>query len=115
VQETVVPTAPDEGEPGGPKDAGEGIVMAAGVIKGAKPDYPLTARKQGLEGTVHLRVTVSADGRVTSVTIVETSGHAILDRAARDGVSRWRFSPARRATGAIASVIDVPIEFKLNN
>lgn len=115
VQETVVPTAPDEGEPGGPKDAGEGIVMAAAKIQGAKPHYPLPALKQGLEGTVRLRVTVSADGRVTSVTVVETSGHAILDRAARDDVSRWRFSPARRATGPIASVIEVPIEFKLNN
>jgi protein TonB len=115
VQEAVVPTAPDESEPGGPKNAGEGVMMAAGVIKGAKPDYPLAARKQGLEGKVMLRVTVAPDGRITSVTVVESSGHAMLDKAARDGVSRWRFTPARRATGAIASVVDVPIEFKLNN
>jgi protein TonB len=115
MQQTVVPTAPDESEPGGPKNAGEGAMMAAGVIKGAKPDYPVAARKQGLEGKVMLRVTVAPDGRITSVTIVQTSGHPMLDRAARDGVARWRFSPARRATGAIASVIDVPIEFKLNN
>jgi protein TonB len=114
VQQAVVPTAPEESE-GGPKDAGEGVVMAAGVIKGAKPDYPLTARKQGLEGIVKLRVTVAADGRVTSVTVVQSSGHPILDNAARNGVSRWRFSPARRANGAIASVVDVPIEFKLSN
>ena len=115
VLQTVVPTAPDEAEPGGPKNAGEGAMMAAGVIKGAKPEYPLAARKQGLEGKVILRVTVAPDGRTTSVTVVESSGHAILDRAARDGVSRWRFQPARRATGAIATVVDVPIEFKLNN
>jgi protein TonB len=115
IQQTVTPTAPDEAEPGGPKDAGAGAMMAAGVIKGAKPEYPIAARKQGLEGKVVLRVTVSPDGRTTSVTVVQSSGHAILDRAARDGVSRWRFNPARRATGTIASVIDVPIEFKLNN
>jgi protein TonB len=115
VQQTVVPTAPDEAEPGGPKNAGEGVMMAAGVIQGTKPDYPLVARKQGLEGKVMLRVTVGPDGRITSVTVVQSSGHAILDKAARDGVVRWRFSPARRAAGAIASVIDVPIEFKLNN
>ena len=109
------PTAPDDSEPGGPKNAGEGAMMAAGVIKGAKPPYPIEARKAGLEGTVMLRVTVAPDGRVTSVTVVESSGHKILDNAARDGVARWRFAPARRATGAIASVINVPIEFKLNN
>jgi protein TonB len=90
-------------------------MLAAGVTKGTRPEYPLAARKQGLEGKVLLRVTVAPDGRTTSVTVVESSGHAILDRAARDGVSRWRFTPARRATGAVASVIEVPIEFKLNN
>jgi periplasmic protein TonB len=115
VQQAVIPTAPDESEPGGPKNAGEGAMMSAGVINGTKPDYPLTARKQGIEGKVMLRVTVGTDGRITSVIVVQSSGHAMLDKAARDGVARWRFSPARRATGAIASVVDVPIEFKLNN
>jgi protein TonB len=115
VTQLATPTAPDDSEPGGPKNAGEGAMMAAGVIKGTKPDYPIAARKQGLEGKVLLRVTVAPDGRISSVTVVESSGHKILDNAARDGVARWRFAPARRASGAIASVIDVPIEFKLNN
>jgi protein TonB len=115
VQQAAVPTAPDEAEPGGPQNAGAGAMMAAGVIKGPKPVYPIEARRQGLEGKVLLRVTVAPDGRTTSVTVVESSGHAVLDRAARDGVAKWRFAPARRATGTIASVIDVPIEFKLNN
>jgi protein TonB len=115
VQQTVIPTAPDESEAGGPKNSGEGAMMAAGPIKGAKPVYPLAARNQGLEGKVMLRVTVAPDGRVTSVTVVESSGHPILDRAARDGVSRWQFAPVRRASGAIAGVFDVPIEFKLKN
>lgn len=115
VTQLQTPTAPDDSEPGGPKNAGEGAMMAAGLIKGAKPDYPVAARKQGLEGKVVLRVTVAPDGRITSVTVVESSGHKILDNAARDGVARWRFAPARRATGAIASVIDVPIEYKLSN
>lgn len=115
VQQAVVPTAPEEDEPGGPKNAGQGAMMAAGLVRGPKPPYPLEARREGVEGKVMLRVTVNAEGRVTSVTVVASSGHDILDRAARDGVAKWRFSPAHRAAGAIASVYDVPIEFKLNN
>lgn len=115
VTQAVVPTTPDEGELGGKQDGGEGAMMAAGVIQGAKPQYPMTARKQGLEGTVLLRVSVAPDGRITSVMVVRSSGHLMLDKAARDGVARWRFSAARRGGGAIASVVDIPIEFKLNN
>jgi protein TonB len=116
IQQTVTPTAPDESEPGGPKNTGEGAMLAAGPARGPKPQYPVEARRQGLEGKVLLRVTVAPDGRITSVTVVESSGHSILDRSARDTVARqWRFTPARRATGAVASVYDVPIEFKLNN
>jgi protein TonB len=116
VQQPVVPTAPEESEPGGPKDAGAGAMLAAGPARGPKPPYPVEARRQGLEGKVLLRVTVAPDGRITSVTVVESSGHSVLDRSARDTVARrWRFTPARRATGAVASVYDVPIEFKLNN
>lgn len=115
VQQLATPTAPDDSEPGGPKNAGQGAMMAAGPIAGARPPYPIEARRQGLEGKILLRVTVGADGKVTSVTVVQSSGHRILDNAARDGVAKWRFAPARRATGAIASVIEVPIEYKLNN
>ncbi len=115
VQQTVVPTAPEEDEPGGPQNAGAGAMLAASPISGPKPQYPIEARRQGLEGKVVLRVTVSTDGRITSVTVVQSSGHSILDRAARDGVARWRFAAARRATGSVATSYDVPIEFKLNN
>jgi protein TonB len=109
------PTAPDDSEPGGPKNSGEGAMMAAGVTRGPKPPYPIEAMRQNLEGTVVLRVTVAATGRTTSITVIESSGHKILDNAARDGVARWQFAPARRANGPIASVIDVPIEFKLRD
>ena len=115
VEQAVVPTSPDEAEPGGTKNAGQGAMLRAGPTSGPKPVYPLVARQQGLEGKVVLRVTVNAEGRITSLTIVASSGHDILDRAARDGVAKWRFAPARRAAGTIATVFDIPIEFKLNN
>jgi periplasmic protein TonB len=51
---------------------------------------------------------------VLSINIVQSSGSAALDAAARRGVAAWRFAPARRANGPVASSIDIPIQFKLN-
>ena len=75
----------------------------------------INKRRQGIEGKVLLRVTVAPDGRIAKIVVVESSGHPVLDRAARDGVARWRFAQAHRGGTSIASVVDVPIEFKLNN
>lgn len=107
------PASPVRKPLGASQAAGEGILVAAGVIRGNRPDYPPAARRDGLEGKVILRVTVLPDGRIRSVVVLESSGHPILDRAARDGVVRWRFAPARNAYGGIVSVVEVPIEFKL--
>jgi periplasmic protein TonB len=58
-------------------------------------DYPSRALSQEREGTSGFRVTVGADGRVTSCTITSSSGHADLDDATCKNVTRRaRFSPA---------------------
>jgi TonB family protein len=59
------------------------------------PVYPPLAKKWGWEGTVRLSLRVRPDGRVDTVTVITSSGHDILDQAARRGVRRWRFAPRR--------------------
>src|SRR5206468_11614547 len=41
--------------------------------------YPLTARRHGLSGTVHLEVTIRPDGAIAAVTIVESSSYSALE------------------------------------
>jgi protein TonB len=60
-----------------------------------KPSYRAQARAQKLEGTVLLIVAVDADGRVTSASLEQSCGHAVLDHAALDAVRSWRFDPAQ--------------------
>jgi periplasmic protein TonB len=79
----------------------------AGPTVGAKPkgnpanwanvnDYPSRALSQEREGTTGFRVTVGADGRVTSCTVTSSSGHADLDDATCKNVTRRaRFTPAQ--------------------
>ena len=45
-------------------------------------NYPAEARSRGLRGSLRLLVTIAADGRLTGVRVLETSGHRILDEAA---------------------------------
>jgi protein TonB len=80
-----------------------------------KPKYPSVARSRGWEGKVVLRVQVSADGDSEGVSVVQSSGHDILDEAAVNAVEGWRFVPAKRGDTAVSSTVNVPINFKLDN
>ena len=63
-------------------------------------DYPLAARRAGLEGTVYFRLDIDAEGRPSACTITQSSGHAVLDDATCPLLmKRARFNPARDDTG----------------
>jgi protein TonB len=122
-------TAPSAIEPaptGTPRPAAEPPSVAAaipsdGITRTAiprggyqvRPSYPSIPRRLGIQGTTTLRIYVSAEGRVTEVTIEQTAGHADLDHAAADAVRRWRFEPARRGTEAVGMWVLLPVEFRL--
>lgn len=58
-------------------------------------NYPARALREEIEGTVGVRVTVTADGRATGCSVTASSGSDILDQAACSGMERYsRFEPA---------------------
>lgn len=77
------------------------------------PNYPRSARRRRLEGTVLLFVCVDREGAPTRVSVRTSSGFDSLDRAALEAVNRWRFEPARRNGVATAGEVLVPVEFRL--
>jgi protein TonB len=79
----------------------------------ARPEYPRTAREEGWEGIVMLRVEILADGKTGIVSVDQTSGHAILDDAALRAVQRWHFSPAMDGNFPVKSVVHLPVRFDL--
>lgn len=48
----------------------------------ANLNYPQIARTKGIEGDVRLLVVIKADGSVSNISLLESSGHKILDEAA---------------------------------
>jgi len=78
------------------------------------PPYPPQAVRDGLTGIVELEILVGIDGRPIEVSIVRSSGHRVLDQAARRVVlSHWTFRPAMRDGQAVQAIGRVPIEFVL--
>jgi protein TonB len=108
---SVAGAPPDE-----PSDAADRPVAVEAPVPlqdNAPPRYPAAARRRGQEGLVVLLVQVDADGGVASVSVATSSGHALLDRAAREAVESWRFEPGRRDGRAEARPLEVPIRFRL--
>lgn len=65
-------------------------------------NYPHEARSRGLSGSLRLLVTITADGALRDVRVLETSGHRTLDEAAvhivRLAAPYAPFSPKMRAS-----------------
>ena len=76
---------------------GHGVVPPRpdSAFRNQPPAYPLEAARQRAQGTVTLLIHVSAQGRPQDVVIANSSGAESLDRAARNAVRRWRFTPAQ--------------------
>jgi protein TonB len=83
-------------------------------IARVEPTYPVEAFRAREEGLVLVRADIDASGNATNVEVARRSGSRDLDRAATDAVRKWRFEPAIKNGKAVASTVQVPVEFKLD-
>jgi protein TonB len=64
------------------------------AIAHPRPEYPSEARRRHLTGKGFFHGYVSlGTGEVTSVEILKSTGHRILDDAVVDGLKKWKFRP----------------------
>lgn len=78
------------------------------------PPYPAMARKKNWQGEVLLRVRVDESGKPVAVEVEKSSGHRVLDRAARDHVlEHWRFQPALVEGRPVPAWARVPLNFRI--
>lgn len=76
------------------------------------PHYPRLARLRGHEGFVRLKIGIDGMGRPVHIELLESSGHQSLDRAALEGLKKWRFS-ATNGTPELSYWTEKVIEFQL--
>ena len=94
---------------------GGGLASPPRQVRGqiGNADYPASAARQGRSGGVDIRYLVRTDGRVGPCRIVHSSGSSELDdTACRLAQMRFRFKPARDASGGkIAAWVDDGVEW----
>jgi protein TonB len=69
----------------------------------------------GMEGEVLIRTRVLRNGRCDELELVQSSGYALLDRAAMEAIRKWRFRPALRGDEQVSSRIEIPVRFRLDH
>jgi len=78
--------------------------------------YPSTARLNGWEGKVIVRAVVRNDGHLAELTVRESSGYEVLDRAALDAVRlACPLKLKHHLFGKPHVVVHIPISYTLTN
>lgn len=60
-----------------------------------------------------MQVEVLPDGTVGEVTLAQSSGHDVLDKAALQTIKSWRFTPGKQDGKSVVMWVQVPITFRL--
>ena len=57
------------------------------------PEYPRSARRRNVTGSVDVLFTVTTDGRVRNLSVIKSEPGETFDEAAMAAVEQWRFEP----------------------
>jgi len=82
------------------------------MIHGESPAYPDEARKNGIQGTVLLTITLDENGNVGEVEVLE-SIDPLLDNAAKEAAKKCTFSPAMIDGKQVKAKLNLPYKFAL--
>lgn len=78
------------------------------------PEYADKARKERIEGTVELQITVDTKGKVTGARITRSLDPS-LDKKSLGAVRKWRFEPATLEGRAVAVTMVTETSFHIRN
>ena len=106
----------------GPGPGGGGVTGGAGGFVGEvtqpvllwkiEPEYTDEARRAKIQGTVVLRIEVDTRGQAQNITVHQSLGLG-LDERAIEAVRRWRFRPGYRNGKPWAAAAMVQVNFRL--
>ena len=80
-----------------------------------QPDYPGSMIRQGMEGSVTVRVTIGPDGRVLGIERLSATDDAFWIATQRHALRKWRFRPATRDGVAVGSNKVLTVHFRLTD
>lgn len=103
--------APTPAPPVQPKTITRGVEY----LREPQPEYPDSAREEGHEGTVILRVLVDEHGKPSAVDVVRSSGFGNLDESGRAAARGALFKPYLEDGHGVSVYVIVPLRFQLDS
>ena len=88
-----------------------GNVQESKLIRRVEPVYPELAKRARVQGTVVLVVTVDEEGNVSDIKV--SSGHPLLNEAAKAAVAQWKYSPTLLNGEPVPVIATVTVIFNL--
>jgi len=90
-----------------------GNVQMTKLIRQVKPNYPESAKAQGIEGTVLLNAIISKEGNLIGLSVMNKLADPDLAAAALDAVKQWRYQPTLLNGEPVEVITTVTMNFKL--
>jgi protein TonB len=78
-----------------------------------QPPYPPTMERAGEEGFARVRITISAQGRVTAISDLGSSDPLFFEATRRQALRAWRFVPATRDGVPVESTQELTVSFRM--
>jgi protein TonB len=94
-----------------PQRAGQGVREPRKIVD-VPPIYPEIARRAKVQGAVILEAVIDESGAVNRIKVLRSS--PLLDAAAIDAVSRWRYTPTLLNGTPVAVLMTNSVNFTLN-
>jgi TonB family protein len=90
-------------------DGSAGQIQQALLIYRTEAEYPIEAKRAGVQGKVTLAATIGTDGAVKSVKGL--SGDPLLIAAAEEAVRQWRYRPTMLNGQPVETETQVVVNF----
>ena len=88
-----------------------GTIKAPTKIRDVRPVYPAVAQAARVQGVVIIEARIEPDGSVSRPRILRSI--PLLDEAALDAVSQWRFTPTLLNGNPIPVIMTLTVNFSL--
>lgn len=84
------------------------------LVKRVNPSYPSQALRARTEGWVELSFTITVDGNVEGVEVVDAEPRRVFDREAMRALGQWKFTPRIEGGKPVAAKARQRLTFSLN-
>ncbi|MFT2090342.1 energy transducer TonB [Paraglaciecola sp. 2405UD69-4] len=89
---------------------------AARPIVRVEPKYPAAAARDGKEGWVRLSFSITSQGTVDNISVLDSEPRRVFDQAARRALAKWKYKPNMvQGKPQAQDGMEVMLDFKLDS